>query len=178
MPMRREQAAHEIVHADRHVGNVVHLFLARPAEAGDMLLGDQRIAQRVVLVIIFDQRAGQLGAFLDAEALRERAGGDIAHHDLDRHDLDLSHQLLAHVEAADEVGGHADIAEQGEDMLGDAVVEHALAVDRALFLGVEGGGIVLEILDDRTRLRAFIEDLGLAFVDLAATNHIPGAYSS
>ena len=58
---------------------------------------------------------------------RERAGGDVAHHHLDRHDLDLADQLLAHVEPADEMGRDADRAEQGEDMLGDAVVEHALA---------------------------------------------------
>ena len=56
-------------------------------------------------------------------------------------------------------------------MLGDAVVEHALAVDRTLLLGVEGGGVVLEILDQRARLRALVEDLGLAFVDLAASCH-------
>ena len=45
-----EQAAQEVVHPDRHVGDVVHLLLARPAEAGDMLVGDHRIAERVVLV--------------------------------------------------------------------------------------------------------------------------------
>src|SRR5512141_838824 len=56
-------------------------------------------------------------------------------------------------------------------MLGDAVVEDALAADGAALLGVEGGRVVLEILDQRTRLRTLIEDLGLAFVDLAATDH-------
>jgi hypothetical protein len=99
------------------------------------------------------------------------AGDDIAHHDLDRDDLDLADQLLAHVEAADEVGGDADPAEQGEDMLGDTVVEHALAVDRALFLRVERGGVVLEILDQRAGFGTLIEDLCLAFVDLAAACH-------
>ena len=34
----------------------------------------------------------------------------------------------------------------------DAVVEHALAGDRALLLVVEGGGVVLEILDERAGL--------------------------
>ena len=66
-----EKAAHEIVHADRHVGDVVHLLLIGPTEAGDMLLGDHRIAKRIVLVIIFDQRARELRTFLNAEALRE-----------------------------------------------------------------------------------------------------------
>ena len=102
---------------------------------------------------------------------RERAGGDVAHDHLERDDLDLADQLLAHVEPADEVGRDADRAEQREDVLGDAVVEHALAVDRALLLGVEGGRVVLEILDERARLGTFVEDLGLAFVDLAAAGH-------
>ena len=102
---------------------------------------------------------------------RKRAGGDVADHHLDRDDLDLADQLLAHVEPADEMGRDADRAEQGEDMLGDAVVEHALAGDRALLLGVEGGRVVLEILDQRAGLGPFVEDLGLAFVDQSAAGH-------
>src|SRR3546814_17094079 len=86
----------------------------------------------------------------------------------DRHDLDLADKLLAHVEAADKVGRNPDLAEQGEDMLGNPVVEHALARNRALLLGVEGGGVILDILDDSARIRAFVTDLYIAFVDSAA----------
>ena len=136
-----------------------------------MLVGDHRVAQRIVLVIIFDDRAGQLHALFDAQPLGQRARRDVAHHDLDRDDLDLADQLLAHVQAADEVGRHADMVEHGEDMLGDTVVQHALAVDRALLLGIERGGVVLEILDQRAGLGALVQDLGLAFVDLAAASH-------
>jgi hypothetical protein len=110
-------------------------------------------------------------AFFQAQTLADRPGGDIAHHDLDRHDLDLTHQLLAHVQAADEVRGDADMRKPREHIFADAVVDHALAVDRALFLGVERGGIILEILDQRARLGTLIEDLGLAFVNLAAAGH-------
>ena len=56
-------------------------------------------------------------------------------------------------------------------MLADPVVEHALAADRAALLRIEGGRVILEILAERTRLRTLVEDLGLAFVDLAATGH-------
>ena len=58
-----------------------------------------------------------------------------------------------------------------EDMLRNAVVDHALAGNRALFLSVEGGGIVLEILDQSAGFGAFVKDLGLAFVDFAAAGH-------
>jgi len=149
----------------------VHLVLARPAEGGDVLVGDHRIAERVVLQVIFDDRARQRRAFLDAEALGEAAGHDVPHHHLDRHDLDLADELLAHVEAADEVRRHPDVAEQREQMLGDAVVEHALARDRALLLRVEGGRVVLEVLDERAGLGALVQNLGLALVDLAAAGH-------
>src|SRR3546814_6235186 len=64
---RREHARHEVVHADRHISDVVHFFLGGPAEAGDMLFSDQRIAERVVLVIIFNERAGELLPLLDPE---------------------------------------------------------------------------------------------------------------
>ena len=58
-----------------------------------------------------------------------------------------------------------------EDIFGDAVVEDALAVDNRMLLGIEGGRVVLEVLDQRARLRALIEDFGLAFVDAAAAVH-------
>src|SRR5690606_8542965 len=80
-------------------------------------------------------------------------------------------QLLAHVEPTHEVGLDADRAEQGEDMLGDAVVEHALAGDRALLLRVERGRVVLEILDQRAGFGPLVEDLGLAFVDESTAGH-------
>ena len=70
------------------------------------------------------------------------------------------------------------VAERGEDMLGDAVVEHALAADRAALLGVERGRVVLEILDQGARLGTLVEDLGLAFVDLAAAGHVLALHSS
>jgi hypothetical protein len=37
-----------------------------------------------------------------------------------------------------------------------------------VFFGVEGGRVVLEILDQRAGLGAFVQDLGLAFVNAAA----------
>ena len=87
------------------------------------------------------------------EALRQRAGGDVAHHHLERDDLDLADQLLAHVEAADEVRSARPISfELREDVLGDAVVEHALALDERVLLVVEGGGVILEMLDERAGL--------------------------
>ena len=103
--------------------------------------------------------------------VRQRAGRDVAHHDLERNDLDFADQLLAHVQPADEMRRHADVVETLEHVFGDAVVEDALAFDHLMLLGVEGGRVVLEVLDQRSGLGAFIEDLRLAFVDAATAAH-------
>ncbi len=103
---------------------------------------------------------------------RERAGGDVAHHDFAGDDLDFADQLLAHVDGADEVRRHADVVELREDEFRDAVVEDALAFDRRVLLVVDGGRIVLEMLDEGAGLGALIKDLGLALVNASATAHV------
>src|SRR5262249_12970198 len=64
-----------------------------------------------------------------------------------------------------------DIVEVLEHVFGDAVVQDALALDDLVLLGVEGGRIVLEVLNQRPGLRSFIEDLRLAFIDAASAAH-------
>ena len=169
--MPRNRPDQEIVDPQRHLHDLVEILRRRPAEGGDVLLRHHRVAELVVLVVVLDDRARQRRAFGDAEALGERAGRDVAHHHLERDDLDLAHQLLAHVEAAHEMRRDADLGELHHQEFADAVVEHALAGDRAALLVVEGGGVVLEILDERAGLGAFEQHLGLAFVDLLASRH-------
>src|SRR3546814_10739984 len=101
-----------------------------------MLFSDQRIAERVVLVIIFNERAGELLPLLDPEPLGERAGRDVAHDHLDRHDFHLPHKLFAHVEAADEMGRDTNLRQQCENMLGNAVIQYTLTADGAFFLRI------------------------------------------
>ena len=113
-------------------------------------------------------------AFLKAEALGQRARRDIAHDHFERHDLDFADQLLAHVDAAHEMGGDAQSVELGENVFRDPVVKDALAVDNLVLGAVSGGGVVLEVLDQRAGLGAFIEHFGLAFVNLATTVHFDG----
>src|SRR6185295_519976 len=58
------------------------------------------------------------------------------------------------------------------DVLADPVVDHALAFEDGLLRGVEGGGVVLEVLDQCPGFRTFVEDLGLALVDLLTAGHL------
>ena len=69
------------------------------------------------------------------------------------------------------MGGNPDIVEVLEYVFGDPVVEHAFAFDHLVLFGVEGGRVVLEVLNQRARLRAFVKDLRLAFIDAAAATH-------
>src|SRR6266404_6529091 len=121
----QKQSGEEVVDADRQRHDVVDFLRRRPAERGDVLLGNHGVVELVVLVVKFDDRAWQLGTFLDAEPLRQRSCRHIPHHDLERHDLDLANQLLAHIEAAYEVGGHPDVVEVLKQVLRNPVVEDA-----------------------------------------------------
>src|SRR6185437_15058240 len=57
------------------------------------------------------------------------------------------------------------------NVLGNPVIEDALALNYLVFLGIEGSRIVLEMLNQRSRLRAFIEGFRLAFVNAATAAH-------
>jgi hypothetical protein len=111
------------------------------------------------------------GCPLDAQPRGQAAGGDVAHHHLQRDDLDLADQLLAHVQPADEMGRHADLGQAQHQILADAVVQHALAGDDAFLGAVAGGGVVLEILHEGAGLGSLEQDLGFALVELAAAGH-------
>ena len=136
-----------------------------------MFLADPGVVQGVVLVVVFDDRAGQGGAFLDPQTLGHRPGGDVAHHHFQRDDLHFLDKLFAHVQAAHEMGGHADARKLGHQIFADAVVQNTLAFDRVFLGAIAGGGVVLEILDDGAGLGAFVQDLGLAFINDAAAFH-------
>ncbi len=103
--------------------------------------------------------------------LASEPAGNVAHDDLERNHLHFLDQLLAHVETTDEVRGNADLIQMAENVFADTIVQNALAIDDFVFLLVEGGGIILEKLDQRARLRPFVKDLGLALVNTAATVH-------
>src|SRR6185369_2297489 len=70
-----------------------------------------------------------------------------------------------------EVRRHADVVQALKQIFGNAVVEDALALDHLMLFGIEGGRVVLEVLNQSARLRALIEDLRLAFIDAATAAH-------
>ena len=136
-----------------------------------MFLRHHRVAQLVVFVVIFDDGARQAGALRDAEARGEAAGGDVA----DTTSMGMiSTSLMSCWRISRRrmkwVGMLIRPGLQHQE-LADAVVQHALAVDGAFFLRVEGGGVVLEILHEGAGFRAFEQDFCFAFIELAAPGH-------
>ena len=146
--------------------------MARPVERRDVLLGDERVAELVLLVAELDDRTRQRRAFLDAQLLGQRAGRHISADHFQGNDLDLADQLLAHVDSFQEVGRDADAVQLHHHEFADAVVEHALAIQYGTLFVVERGGVVLEVLDQGARLRPLVQDLRLALIDLAALGHV------
>ena len=62
-------------------------------------------------------------------------------------------------------------AKPQHDKFGNPVIQNAFAVERGLFLGIKGRGVVLEILDEGAFFRPFIKNFGFAFVNLFAAAH-------
>ncbi len=52
----KEHAREEIVHPQRQRHDIVQILLAGPAECDDIFLGDEGVAQLVVLEAVFDDR--------------------------------------------------------------------------------------------------------------------------
>ena len=140
-----EESGEEVVDAEGEGDDVVHVLGGGPSEGGDVFFGDHGVFEGGVLIVVLDDAAGEAGAFGDAEAGGEGACGDVADGDDEGDDFDFADELLAHVEASDEVGGYADLVEFRHQVFADAVVEDALAGDGAGFVAVGGGGVVLEV---------------------------------
>ena len=151
--------------------DLIHFLGRRPAESGDMLFGDHRIVQVVRLVVILDDGPRQGRAFFKAEPLGNRSRGNVSDNDLDGDDFHLPDQLFAHVQPAHEMRRNADRAQPGHQKFGYPVIEYALAGYDAFFLVVKGGRVVLEILDQSTRLGTLKNDFRLALVDTSAAGH-------
>jgi hypothetical protein len=80
-------------------------------------------------------------------------------------------QLFAHVQPAHEMVRHPDIGQPQHQIFADTVVQHALACNDALLGAIARRRVILEILNERARLRPFEQDLGFAFVELPAPGH-------
>ena len=140
-----------------------------------MFFRHHRIIQLVVFVIELDDRARQRRAFFQPETGRERPRSNIAHYNFKRNNLDFADQLLPHIQPSNKMRRHADRVQLQKNIFRDAIVQHALAIKHGVFLGIERGCIIFEMLHERTRLRTLIKDLRLALINPTAAihRHIP-----
>ena len=136
-----------------------------------MVLVHHGIAQLVILVAVLDDGALQLGALGQAQTLGQAAGGDVAHDDLQGHDVYLLHQGLPVGDLLDVMGGDAVALQHLHQEIGDAVVDHALAGDGALLQAVEGGGVILVGHQHHIGIIRRENLLGLTFIELLQLLH-------
>ncbi len=168
---RRGKTGEEIVDANGKRHDVVEFGGIGPAKRSDVLLGDHRVFQRIRLVIELDDRARQHDAFINAEALGERAcrtlrtttSSGIISTSL----INCSRMFRRRMKWVGMPILFRCVKTYSEMRL----FRNALAVDDFMLLFIESSRIILEELDERSGFRTFIQDLGLAFVDSAATVH-------
>ena len=160
-----EDALHEVVGSEREREHVVDFLRVRPSECGDVVFGDGRIAEFVVFQAVFDDRSRQHGAFFASVAFAEASCGDVAHDHFDRDHFQLTDELFAHVDAVEEVVCQSDFREGLKHVFGDQIVQHAFAFDGGAFCVVEGGCVVLEVLDQRRGIGTGQQDLRFPFVE-------------
>src|SRR5437667_3130518 len=166
-----EVLAQERVHVQRRLVDGREPLRRGEPEEADVPVVDHRVVERVVLVEVLEDGLGERLALGAPEALGEAPGDDVARHHLDLHDLATADQHVALGEPADEMGLHALLLEEAEEDLGHAVVEDALVHDRAALLGVEGGGVVLEVLDQEVGVGSGVDLLRLALVEQLTAIH-------
>src|SRR5437660_858302 len=167
-----DERPQDCVYLQRELDHAIDLRLRRHPEDAHVPLVDHRIVEGVALVVELDDRLGQRLALFHPEAFREAAGDDVPHHHLDRHDLETLHQHVAVVEAADEMRRHPLALEETEEDLRDGVVANAFLDDRAAFLGVERGRVVLEVLEEKIGIAGGEELLRLPLVDELSRFHV------
>ena len=131
-----------------------------------MVLVNHRIAQCVVLVAVLQNGAVELGALRQTDAGCKRTCYDIADDNLQRYDGNLLDDGLALGDLLDKVGRDALACQHLHQMVGNTVVDDALAYDGALLHAVECGCVVLVVNDQQLRIIGAVNLLCLAFVKL------------
>lgn len=117
-----------------------------------MILVVHGIAERVVLVAVFEDGGRKLYSLVETESLCKASRRDIAHDNLKGDYLHLLHHRFAGRKLLDKMRGNAVLFEKLHKVIRHAVVDLALAEDRALFQSVERGRIVLVINDVKLRI--------------------------
>ena len=136
-----------------------------------MVFIDHGVAQVVVFIRKLEHRNAHGGAFLQAKALREAAGGLISHDNLERDDADPFHQGFAVAELFDIMGFDAVFLQELKHIIRHFVVDNAFTDNGSLFLAVKGGGVVFIIDNAQIRIIGCKHFFCLALVHLLSFLH-------
>ena len=110
-------------------------------------------------------------AFLLAETTDETARDDVAHDDFKLNHVEPLDEHFAFADLFEEVRLNAAVFELLEKEFADFVVDDAFAVDDAVFLAVERGGVVLEVNQQLAGVVGLEDGFRFALVQKIALNH-------
>src|SRR5699024_1781080 len=125
----------------------INLFLGSQSQSQRVVIVDEGIAQRVVLVAELQNRAEQLFSFLHAHALGKASRSYVADNHFQGNDIHFLYGRLPVRQLLHKMGGNSGLLKLLEHIVGHAVVHHTLAGDGSFFLSVERGGVIFVIHD-------------------------------
>ena len=133
---------------------------------------DQRISQRIVFIGKLDRRRSKRSAFLHTVPFGKRTGRHIAYDHLKRYDSNLLHHGFTVGKLLNEMGSHALLLQQPEQVVAHHIVDCALACDRSFFLSVERSRIILIGYNNPTRIIGCKHLFCFAFIQLCLLFHV------
>jgi hypothetical protein len=113
-----------------------------------MMLVDEWIFERIVVVAEVDDRIGGRSAVLHSKQQGKIAGNALAPYNLQRYDFDFAAELLALAYLLDEVGFHPVRVQISQQYCRDTVVKLAFSVKTGTLDAVVGEGHILVSEDD------------------------------
>ena len=142
-----------------------------PAEAVMCSSRHQRVAQRVVLVVVFDDRARQAGALRDAQALARLPAATLrtttSSGMISTSRISCSRMFSRRTKWV----GMPISASRSIRYSLMRLFSTPLPVMMPFFCALNGGGVVLEILHEGAGLRTLEQDLGFSLIELSAAGH-------
>lgn len=160
-----EKEGKEVVEENRERNDVVDLMRDRKEERSDMILCENRVVERIGIIVELDDRERKDGELLKEEVIWERKGWKIEKKKLKRNDLKLIDKMIKNVEKEDEVSWNENEVEMGEDVLGNKVVKKKFKVDELVIFRVERGGVIFEELEKSKGIRELIKNFGIEIVN-------------
>ena len=143
-----EERLQNLIHRVPQLAQLPQDTRRRDIHQPQMVVVDQRVAQRVVLVIKLDNcRINPIPLF-QSQPLRQTTCHRISHHDFDRYDSDSLGEHFSIIQPLHKVSADPSLLQELKEPLRNFIIDHPFFDDSAALLCIERRRVVLEILND------------------------------